>query len=146
MTNWPTSRPTVKLSTLWLTRQKIGCSPPLFASHTTFSARSSPLSSPDGLPPQASSSIYPTLKRCFPHRFFSIPYTLSTTIISISFSLHLVLLAPINSYELHNYYLVLTFCSCIRVAVCLPMVFLNKTNINTLSTLSCVASHIITSS
>src|SRR6218665_2085192 len=44
-----TSRPTVKLSTFWLTRQKIGCSPPLFSTHTTFSARSSPLSSPDGL-------------------------------------------------------------------------------------------------
>src|SRR6218665_2349535 len=43
------TRPTVKLSTLWLTRHKIGWSPPLFATHTTFSARSPPLSSPDGL-------------------------------------------------------------------------------------------------
>src|SRR6218665_1640248 len=42
-----TSRPIVILSTLWLTRQKIGCSPPLFATHTTFFACSSPLSSPD---------------------------------------------------------------------------------------------------
>src|SRR6218665_1042068 len=40
----------------------------------------------------------------FPSRFFSIPYTLSTTIISISLSLHLVLMAPVNSY-----YLVLSF-------------------------------------
>src|SRR6218665_3561998 len=31
----------------------------------------------------------------FPSRFFSIPYILSTTIISISLSLHLVLLAPV---------------------------------------------------
>src|SRR6218665_3153277 len=36
-------------------------------------------------------------------------YTLSTTIISISLSLHLVLLAPVNSCELHNYYLILSF-------------------------------------
>src|SRR6218665_3663810 len=42
-------------------------------------------------------------------RFFSIPYSLSTAIISISLSLHLVLLAPGNSCELHNYYLVLSF-------------------------------------
>src|SRR6218665_1919231 len=46
---------------------------------------------------------------CFPHRFFSIPYTLSRTIISISLSLHPVLLSPVNSCELHNYYLVLSF-------------------------------------
>src|SRR6218665_3852134 len=45
---------------------------------------------------------------CFPHRFF-IPCTLSTTTISISFSLHLVPLAPVNPSELHNYYLVLSF-------------------------------------
>src|SRR6218665_1325345 len=62
------------------------------------------------------------------------PYTLSTTIISISLSLHLVLLAPVNSCELHNYYLVLSFCSCIRVVVCLPMFFPNKTNINIINT------------
>src|SRR6218665_1469004 len=39
-----------------------------------------------------------------------------------------------DSCELHNYYLVLSFlfmCSCIQVAVCLPMFFPNKTNINT---------------
>src|SRR6218665_1422003 len=35
---------------------------------------------------------------------YSLPYSLSTAIISISLSLHLVLLAPINSCELHNYY------------------------------------------
>src|SRR6218665_2833098 len=46
---------------------------------------------------------------CFPHRFFSIPYSLFTAIISISLSLHLVLLAPVNSCELHNYHLVLSF-------------------------------------
>src|SRR6218665_2723491 len=43
--------------------------------------------------PPVQSQVY------FPHRFFSIPYTLSTTIISISLSLHLVLLAPVNSCE-----------------------------------------------
>src|SRR6218665_3200505 len=75
------------------------------------------------LPPAVQSLV------CFPYRYFSIPYTLSTTIISISLSLHLVLLASVNSCELHNYHLVLSFCSCIRVAVCLPMFFLNKTNI-----------------
>jgi len=32
------SRPTVILSKLWLIRQTIGCSPPLFATHATFSA------------------------------------------------------------------------------------------------------------
>ena len=51
-------RPTVILSTLWLTRQKIGCSPPLFATHTTFSASSSPYPHQTAWPPQASSSIY----------------------------------------------------------------------------------------
>src|SRR6218665_2288350 len=56
------SRPTVKLSTLWLTRQKIGCSPPLFAARTTFSARSSPYPHQTAWPPQTSSSICPTLK------------------------------------------------------------------------------------
>ena len=45
----------------------------------------------------------------FPHRFFSIPYSLFTPIISISLSVHLVLLAPVNSCELHNYHLVLSF-------------------------------------
>src|SRR6218665_89653 len=107
----------------WL--HAIGCSPPSFATHTTFSARSSPLRSPDiPWPPQASASVYPTIKRrqamyspcpiepCFllfsprfyfPSRFFSIhvPYILSTTISSISLSLHLELLAPVNSCELH---------------------------------------------
>src|SRR6218665_597560 len=37
------------------------------------------------------------------------PYSLFTAIISISLSLHLVLLAPVNSCELHNYHLVLSF-------------------------------------
>src|SRR6218665_2567976 len=72
-----------------------------------------------------------SLRLVFPHRFFSIPCSPFTAIISISLSLHLVLLAPVNSCELHNYHLVLSFCSCIRVAVCLPMFFPNKTNINT---------------
>src|SRR6218665_1598319 len=43
-----------------------------------------------------------------------------------------------DSCELHNYYLVLSFlfmCSCIQVAVCLPMFFPNKTNINTHSSI-----------
>src|SRR6218665_3075340 len=58
-----TSQLTVILSTLWLTRQKIGCPPPLFATHSTFSARSSPYPHQTAWPPQASSSIYHTLKR-----------------------------------------------------------------------------------
>src|SRR6218665_967866 len=37
----------------------------------------------------------------FPSRWFSKPHILSTTIISISLSLHLVLLVPINSCSLH---------------------------------------------
>src|SRR6218665_4012828 len=72
--------PSILRSTLWQILQKIhvGCSPRLFASHTTFSARKSyhvlrplfPLSSLGGLAPQASSSIY-TLplkddKQCIP--------------------------------------------------------------------------------
>src|SRR6218665_1224850 len=66
----------------------------------------------------------------FPSRCFSIPHILSTTVISISLSLHLVLLAPVNlcSLQIILYYV---FCPCIRVAVCLPMFFPNKTNINT---------------
>src|SRR6218665_10039 len=41
---------------------------------------------------------------------YTVPYTLSTTIISLSLFLHLVLLAPVNSCELHNNnYLVLSF-------------------------------------
>ena len=52
--------------------------------------------------------IFPVLG-FFPHRFFSLPYTLSTTIVSILLSPHLVLLAPVNSCELHNYYLALSF-------------------------------------
>src|SRR6218665_3404761 len=51
------------------------------------------------------SPIYSLASSCpvlglFFHRFFFIPYTLSTTIISISRSLHLVLLALLNSCEL----------------------------------------------
>src|SRR6218665_829098 len=52
---------------------------------------------PDPLPPP-----------CGRHKWMA-PYILSTTIISISLFLHLVLMAPINSCELHNYYLVLSF-------------------------------------
>ena len=44
----------------------------------------------------------------FPSQFFAIPSILSTAIISISLSLHLVLLAPVNSCELHNCYPVLS--------------------------------------
>src|SRR6218665_410469 len=66
----------------------------------------------------------------FPSRCFSIPHILSTTVISISLSLHLVLLAPVNSCSL-QIILYYVFCPCIRVAVCLPMFFPNKTNINT---------------
>jgi len=53
---------------------------------------------------------------------------------NMSLSLHLVLLVPINSCSLSIIsivYLVLAFCSCIRVAVCAPMFFHVKTNIYT---------------
>ena len=40
-----------------------GCSPPLFATHTTFSARSSPYPHQTTWPLQASSPIFPALKR-----------------------------------------------------------------------------------
>src|SRR6218665_2941225 len=48
---------------------------------------------------------------------------------NLSLSLHLVLLVPIIDYFI--VYLALAFCSCIRVAVCLPMFFHFKTNIYT---------------
>ena len=64
--------------------------------------------------------------------FFYTPYTLSTTIISISLSLHLVLLAPVNSCELHNYYLVLSLLLMYSSSGLSTDVFSNKTNINTL--------------
>src|SRR6218665_2810836 len=60
---YATSQLTVIPSTFLLTRQNIGCSPPLFATHTTFSARSSPYPHQTAWPPQASSSIYHNLKR-----------------------------------------------------------------------------------
>ena len=148
-----TSRSTVKLSILWLTRQKIGCSLPLFATHTTFSARSYPpiLTRWPGLRKRAHPFTLPLKddKQCiprvlyrallppvqsqvyFPHWFFYTPYTLSTTIISISLSLHLVLLAPVNSCELHNYYLVLSFLLTYSSSGLSTDVFSNKTNINT---------------
>src|SRR6218665_2236283 len=62
------------------------------------------------------------------------PYTLSTTIISISLSLHLVLLAPVNSCELHDYYLVLSFLLMYSSSGLSTDVFLKiKTNINTIN-------------
>src|SRR6218665_238396 len=70
---------------------------------------------------------------CFPYRFFSIPYTLSTTIISISLSLLLVLLAPVNLCELRNYYLVLSFLLIYSSSGLSTDVFPNKTNINKLN-------------
>jgi len=60
----------------------------------------------------------------------SIPYTLSTTITSISLYLHLVLLAPVNSCESHNYYLVLSFWLMYSSSGLSTDVFPNKTNIN----------------
>src|SRR6218665_4153528 len=58
-------------------------------------------------------------------------YTLSTTIISIALSLHLMLLAPVNSCVLHNYYLVLSFLLMYSSSGLSTDVFPNKTNINT---------------
>src|SRR6218665_1678334 len=79
---------------------------------------------PDKRPPDKTPRQKP------PRTIFSIPYTLSTTIISISLSLHLVLLAPINSCELHNYYLVLSFLLMYSSSSLSIYVFPNKTNIN----------------
>src|SRR6218665_2185960 len=72
-----------------------------------------------------------SLRLVFPHRFFSIPYSLFTAIISISLSLHLVLLAPVNSCELHNYCLVLSYLFMYSSSGLSTDVFPNKTNINT---------------
>src|SRR6218665_2975453 len=66
----------------------------------------------------------------FPIGFSLLSYTLSTTIISISLSLHLMLLAPVNSYILHNYYLVLNFLLRYSSSGLSTDVFPNKTNIN----------------
>ena len=52
---------------------RTGCSPALFVTHTTFSARSSPYPRQTAWPPQASSSIYPTLKR-WQAMYFPMPY------------------------------------------------------------------------
>src|SRR6218665_1501838 len=80
-------------------------------------------------PIQSLASSCPVLG-LFSHRFFSIPYTLSTTIISISLSLHPVLLAPVNSCELHNYYLALSFLLMYSSSGLSTDVFPNKTNKN----------------
>src|SRR6218665_1400472 len=67
----------------------------------------------------------------FPSRFFSIAYILSTTIISISLSLQVVLLAPINSCSLLKYlvlsFLLMNSSSGLSTGVFFP----NETNINT---------------
>src|SRR6218665_1525811 len=56
------------------------------------------------------------------------------TIISISLSLHLVLLAPVNSCELHNYHLVLSFLLMYSSSgLSTDVFFPNKTNINTIT-------------
>src|SRR6218665_2511298 len=74
-----------------------------------------------------------SLRLVFHIGFFSIPYSLFTAIISISLSLHLVLLAPVNSCELHNYHLVLSFLFMYSSSGLSTDVFLpNKTNINTI--------------
>src|SRR6218665_609611 len=113
------------------TAEAIGCSPPLFATHTTFSARSSFLFSPDGLasaselnpftlplkddkqciPRVLYRSLLPPVQSyvCFPCRFFSIPYnSFNNNYLNLALSSSIVLLAPVNSCELHNYYLVLS--------------------------------------
>src|SRR6218665_1078385 len=75
-----------------------------------------------------------SLRLVFPHRFFSIPYSPFTAIISISLSLHLVLLAPVNSCELHNYHLVLSFLSMYSSSgLSTDVFFPNKTNINNIT-------------
>src|SRR6218665_3650428 len=60
-------------------------------------------------------------------------YTLFTTIISIllSLSLDLMPLAPVNSCELDNYYLILRFLFIYSSSGLSTDVFSNKTNINT---------------
>ena len=73
-----------------------------------------------------------SLRLVFHIGFFSIPYSLFTAIISISLSLHLVLLAPVNSCELHNYHLVLSFLFVYSSSgLSTDVFFPNKTNINT---------------
>src|SRR6218665_1529691 len=73
-----------------------------------------------------------SLRLVFHIGFFSIPYSLFTAIISISLSLHLVLLASVNSCELHNYHLVLSFLFMYSSSgLSTDVFFPNKTNINT---------------
>src|SRR6218665_3673736 len=72
-----------------------------------------------------------SLRLVFHIGFFSIPYSLFTAIISISLSLHLVLLAPVNSCELHNYHLVLSSLFMYSSSgLSTDVFFPNKTNIN----------------
>jgi len=80
------------------------------------------------------SNVFPMsyLEPCFllsSHRFDFPPPVYAPLILifflqgNLSLSLHLVLLAPINSFFYFIVYLVLAFCSCIPVAVCLLMTF-----------------------
>src|SRR6218665_2223373 len=103
-----TSRPTVKLSTLWLTQQKIGCSPPLFATHTTFSARSPPYPHQTAWPLQASSSIALPLKddkQCIPR----VLYDLASSCPVLGLFSPSVFLYTLHSF--HNNYLNLALSS-----------------------------------
>src|SRR6218665_3195955 len=67
----------------------------LHPTHTTFSARSSPYPHQTAWPPQASSSIYPTLKRShvFPVSCIEPCFLLSSprSVFPIGFSIHLTL-------------------------------------------------------
>src|SRR6218665_860930 len=84
---------------------------------------------------QSLASSCPVLGLFSPSVFLYTLHSFHNNYLNLALCLHLVLLAPVNSCELHNYYLVLSFL--FMYSVCLPMFFPNKTNINTVSYYSC---------
>src|SRR6218665_204167 len=118
------------LSTLWLTRQKIGCSPPLY--HTTFSAPTSPpiLARRPGLRKRGHPFTLPLTddKQFILRVLYRAVFLLSGP--RFVFSLYLVFLATVNSCELQNSYLVLNFFLMYSSSGLSNDVFPNKTNIN----------------